>query len=92
MNSIWDNLHDIKQPKKQRVILENSARKRAEYNSRYNKNNTVTVLVRLNKRTDEALIDYLNELKENGCSKSGFFKMAAKRVMFEAQNGNITPQ
>ena len=68
------------------------AKKRVEYNAKYNKHNTVTVLVRLNKRTDEALIDYLNELKENGGSKSGFFKMAAKCAMFEAENGNITPQ
>ena len=75
-----------------RIMLPDEARKRAEYNSRYNKNNTVTVLVRLNKRTDEALIDYLNELKENGCSKSGFFKMAAKCAMCEAENGNVTPQ
>lgn len=75
-----------------RIMLPDEARKRAEYNSKYNKNNTVTVLVRLNKRTDEALIDYLNELKENGCSKSGFFKMAAKCAMFEAQNGNVTSQ
>lgn len=83
MNSIWDNLHDIKQPKKQRVILENSSRKKAEYNARYNKNNTVTILVRLNKRTESELIDYLNCVKEAGGSKSGFFKMAAKCYMRE---------
>ena len=71
-----------------RIMLPDEARKRADYNSRYNKNNTVTVLVRLNKRTDEALIDYLNELKENGCSKSGFLKMAAKCYIFENQNKN----
>ena len=76
----------------ERIMLPDEARKRAEYNSKYNKNNTVTVLVRLNKRTDEALIDFLNELKENGQSKSGFLKMAAKNAMYEAENGNITPQ
>lgn len=68
------------------------AKKRVEYNAKYNKHNTVTVLVRLNKRTDEELIDYLNELKEKGCSKSGFFKMAAKMAMFDYKNGAVKPQ
>jgi len=75
-----------------RIMLPDEARKRAEYNSRYNKNNTVTVLVRLNKNTESDLIEFLNKIKAQGGSKSGFFKMAAKCAMFEAQNGNITPQ
>ena len=72
-----------------RIMLPDEARKRAEYNSRYNKNNTVTVLVRLNKRTESELIDYLDHVKETGGSKSGFFKMAAKCYIFE--NPNKTP-
>lgn len=81
MNSIWDNLHDIKQPKKQRVILENSARKKAEYNARYNKDHTVTILVRLNKKTDADLIDLMDQLKDKGAPKSGYFKDAARCYM-----------
>ena len=76
----------------ERIMLPDEAKKRAEYNTRYNKHNTVTVLVRLNKRTDEELIEYLNELKEKGCSKSGFFKMAAKMAMFDYKNGAVKPQ
>lgn len=66
-----------------KIILENSAKKKADYNAKYNKHNTVTVLVRLNKKTDADLIDYLNKMRENGGSKSGFFKMAAKCYIFE---------
>ena len=73
-------------------MLPDEAKKRAEYNSRYNKNNTVTVLVRLNKNTESDLIEFLNKIKSQGGSKSGFFKMAAKCAMFEAENGNIIPQ
>lgn len=88
MNSIWDNLHDIKQPKKQRIVLANSSKKRIEYNSRYNKDNTVTVLVRLNKNTESDLIEYLESVKSQGGSKSGFLKMAAKCYIFENSKKN----
>lgn len=66
-----------------KITLEDSAKKKAEYNAKYNKHNTVTILVRLNKRTESELIDYLNCVKEAGGSKSGFFKMAAKYYMRE---------
>lgn len=88
MNSIWDNLHDIKQPKKQRVILENSAKKKAEYNARYNRENTVTVLIRLNKNTDADLIKFLNGIKADGESKSGFFKTLAKDYISQIKSKN----
>ena len=71
-----------------RIMLPDEARKRAEYNSRYNKNNTVTVLVRLNKRTESDLIEYLESVKSQGGSKSGFLKMAAKCYIFENQKKN----
>lgn len=67
------------------ITLENSARKKAEYNARYNKNNTVTILVRLNKHTESDLIEFLEKIKTQGGSKSGFFKMAAKCYIFENQ-------
>ena len=71
-----------------RIMLPDEARKRAEYNSKYNKNNTVTVLVRLNKRTESDLIEYLESVKSQGGSKSGFLKMAARCYIFENQNKN----
>ena len=71
-----------------RIMLPDEAKKRAEYNSRYNKNNTVTVLVRLNKRTESELIEYLESVKTQGGSKSGFLKMAAKCYIFENQKKN----
>lgn len=71
-----------------RLMLPDEAKKRIEYNSRYNKNNTVTVLVRLNKRTESDLIEYLESVKSQGGSKSGFFKMAAKCYIFENQKKN----
>lgn len=71
-----------------RIMLPDEAKKRADYNSRYNKNNTVTVLVRLNKRTESDLIEYLESVKARGGSKSGFLKMAAKCYIFENSNKN----
>ena len=71
-----------------RLMLPDEAKKRIEYNSRYNKNNTVTVLVRLNKNTEWDLIEFLNKIKAQGGSKSGFLKMAAKCYIFENQNKN----
>ena len=58
-------------------------KKRVEYNAKYNKHNTVTVLVRLNKNTESELIDYLESVRSQGGSKSGFLKMAAKCYMRE---------
>lgn len=63
-------------------------KKRVEYNAKYNKHNTVTVLVRLNKRTESELIEYLESVKSQGGSKSGFLKMAAKCYIFENQKKN----
>lgn len=71
-----------------RIMLPDEARKRIEYNSRYNKDNTVTVLVRLNKNTESDLIEYLESVKSQGGSKSGFLKMAAKCYIFENQKKN----
>ena len=71
-----------------RIMLPDEAKKRAEYNSRYNKNNTITVLVRLNKNTESDLIEYLESVKSQGGSKSGFLKMAAKCYIFENQKKN----
>lgn len=71
-----------------RIMLPDEAKKRIEYNSRYNKNNTVTVLVRLNKRTESDLIEYLESVKSQGGSKSGFLKMAAKCYIFENSKKN----
>lgn len=71
-----------------KIILEDSAKKKAEYNAKYNKHNTVTILVRLNKRTEADLIEFLNKIKAQGGSKSGFFKMAAKCFIFENQKKN----
>lgn len=71
-----------------RIMLPDEAKKRIEYNSIYNKHNTVTVLVRLNKRTESDLIKYLESVKSQGGSKSGFLKMAAKCYIFENQNKN----
>lgn len=64
------------------------AKKRVEYNAKYNKHNTVTVLVRLNKRTESDLIEYLESVKSEGGSKSGFLKMAAKCYIFENSKKN----
>ena len=88
MNNIWDDFYNEKPPKKQRIVLANSSKKRIEYNSRYNKNNTVTVLVRLNKNTESELIEYLESIKSQGGSKSGFLKMAAKCYIFEISKKN----
>lgn len=63
-------------------------KKRVEYNAKYNKHNTVTVLVRLNKNTESELIDYLESVKSQGGSKSGFLKMAAKCYIFENSKKN----
>lgn len=71
-----------------RIMVPDEAKKRIEYNSRYNKNNTVTVLVRLNKNTESELIEYLESVKSQGGSKSGFLKMAAKCYIFENQKKN----
>ena len=71
-----------------KIILEDSAKKKAEYNANYNKHNTVTILVRLNKRTESDLIEFLDKIKAQGGSKSGFFKMAAKCFIFENQKKN----
>lgn len=56
-------------------------KKRVEYNAKYNKQNTVTVLVRLNKKTDADLIDLMDQLKDKGAPKSGYFKDAARCYM-----------
>lgn len=60
------------------ITLEDSAAKKAAYNKRYNRENTVTVLVRINKNTEADVIDFLEKVKKAGGSKSGYMKMLIK--------------
>lgn len=64
-----------------KIMLEDSVKRKAEYNARYNKDHTVTILVRLNKKTDADLIDLMDQLKDKGAPKSGYFKDAARCYM-----------
>ena len=70
------------------IVLSDSAARKAAYNAKYNKENTVTVLIRLNKNTDADLIKFLNGIKEDGESKSGFFKAVAKGYISQIKSKN----
>lgn len=45
---------------------------------RYNKENTITICIRLNKETDKDIIDYLKYDTDN---KQGFIKYAIREVI-----------
>jgi hypothetical protein len=55
--------------------------KKAEASNKYNKENTVTVLLRLNKKYDKDLISFLDQVKDHNMTVTGFIKEACRNYI-----------
>lgn len=49
--------------------------------NKYNKKNTVQICLRLNKKTDAAIIEYIELLKKNNISVIGTIKMSIRNTI-----------
>ena len=49
--------------------------------NKYNKKNTMQICLRLNKKTDADIIEYIELLKKNSISVNGMIKMSIKNTL-----------
>lgn len=49
--------------------------------NKYNKKNTVQICLRLNKKTDADIIEYIELLKKNSASVNGMIKISIKNTL-----------
>lgn len=59
--------------------MQSEAAKRASI--KYDKANTRQIILKLNKRTDADLLEWLDEIQRTGGSKQGMIKKALRRAM-----------
>lgn len=61
--------------------MQSEAAKRAS--AKYDKENTRQVILKLNKRTDADILDWLDGISKSGASRQGAIKAALRRAMSE---------